>query len=25
EETLADPDDAIQYAAWDLLEERGED
>lgn len=25
EEALADPDDAIQYAAWDLLEERGED
>ncbi|KRB48946.1 MAG: YcgN family cysteine cluster protein [Pseudomonadota bacterium] len=25
EETLADPDDAIQYAAWDLLEERGDD
>jgi uncharacterized cysteine cluster protein YcgN (CxxCxxCC family) len=25
EETLVDPDDAIQYAAWDLLEERGED
>ncbi len=25
EESLADPDDAIQYAAWDLLEERGGD
>ncbi|RYG02202.1 MAG: YcgN family cysteine cluster protein [Caulobacteraceae bacterium] len=25
EESLADPDDAIQYAAWDLLEERGDD
>lgn len=25
EETLEDPDDAIQYAAWDLLDERGED
>jgi uncharacterized cysteine cluster protein YcgN (CxxCxxCC family) len=25
EETLADADDAIQYAAWDLLDERGED
>lgn len=25
EESLADPDDAIQYAAWDLLDERGDD
>ncbi|MDO9430018.1 MAG: YcgN family cysteine cluster protein [Pseudomonadota bacterium] len=25
EETLEDSDDAIQYAAWDLLDERGED
>ena len=25
EETVEDPEDAIQYAAWDLLEERGED
>jgi uncharacterized cysteine cluster protein YcgN (CxxCxxCC family) len=25
EETLADADDAIQYAAWDLLDERGDD
>ena len=25
EETLEDADDAIQYAAWDLLDERGED
>ena len=25
EDSLADPDDAIQYAAWDLLEERGDD
>jgi len=25
EETLADADDAIQYAAWDLLDERGEE
>lgn len=25
EESLADADDAIQYAAWDLLEERGDD
>ena len=25
EESLADPDDAIHYAAWDLLEERGDD
>ena len=25
EDSLADPDDAIQYAAWDLLEERGDE
>jgi uncharacterized protein len=25
EEELDDPEDAIQYAAWDLLDERGED
>lgn len=25
EEELADPEDAVQYAAWDLLEERGRD
>ena len=25
EETLEDPEEAIQYAAWDLLEERGEE
>lgn len=25
ENSLADPDDAIQYAAWDLLEERGDE
>lgn len=25
EESLADPDDAIHYAAWDLLAERGDD
>lgn len=25
EEDLADPEDAVQYAAWDLLEERGRD
>lgn len=25
EDELADPEDAVQYAAWDLLEERGRD
>ena len=25
EETLDDPDEAVDYAAWDLLEERGRD
>lgn len=25
EDELADPEDAIQYAAWDLLEERGDE
>ena len=25
EDKLADPEDAVQYAAWDLLEERGRD